>query len=373
MRTLTSRDIRRLRLANHWLAPRADTTAVDVVEHLGALQSQEIWSGLWSIGARSTGLDLEAVLGACEDASILRTWPLRNTVHFVPAVDAHWMLDLAESFAFKGLQRRREFLGLSEQASEDACVVLGEALAHGEPVARDECLEVLAEAGVLSDRRHGYHLLWFAAQRGVICMGPPRGSTQTFVGLDAWVAEPRHLDRSAALAELARRYFTSHGPAPVGELKRWSGLGMTDVRAAVAAAGDRLSEVPTEFGPMMFGADQADALGDAPVAPPEPSRRVLLLSGFDEYVLGYGDRSAIMQPAQLELVVPGNNGMFRPTIVDDGRVVGVWKRKATAKRVDITVEPFGPPSKRLRRDVERAAAVYAAFLGVEPRVHWPDS
>ncbi len=373
MRTLTSRDIRRLRLANHWLAPRAGITAVDIVEHLGALQSQEIWSGLWSIGARSTDLDLEAVLGACEDASILRTWPLRNTVHFVPAVDTHWMLDLAESFAFKGLQRRREHLGLSEQASEDACVVLGDALAHGEPVARDECLDLLAEAGLLTDRRHGYHLLWFAAQRGVICMGPQRGSTQTFVELDTFSPEPRHLDRPAALAELARRYFTSHGPAPVTELKRWSGLGMADVRAAVAAAGDRLSEVPTEFGPMLIGADRAAALGDDPVAPPEGSRRVLLLSGFDEYVLGYGDRSAIMQPAHLKLVVPGNNGMFRPTIVDDGRVVGVWKRKATAKRVDITVEMFGRPSQRLHRDVERAAGEYGAFLGVDPRVRWTDS
>ena len=373
MRTLTARDIRRLRLANHWLAPRPGVSATEVAEHMGALQSQEIWSGLWSIGARSSSLDLAAVQQAGEEAAILRTWPLRNTVHFIPAADTRWMLHLAEGFAFKGVERRREYLGLSDADVETACEVLADALDHGEPVAREDCLELLAEAGVLTESRHGYHLLWFAAQRGVICMGPQRGRTQTFVSLDRWVPDARTVEPDAALGELASRYFTSHGPAPASELRRWSGLKMAQVRRAIEVAGGRLAEVPTEFGPMLLGSEEAAAIGDEPVEAHEGSRRVLLLSGFDEYVLGYGDRAAIMEPDQLQLVVPGNNGMFRPTIVDDGTVIGVWTRKVTAKRVDISPEPFAKLSKRRRADIEQAAAGYGDFLGLDARVRWPES
>jgi hypothetical protein len=369
MRSLTARDVRRLRLRSHWLAPRPEASAAAVVEHLGALQAQEIWSGLWSIGARSSALGLDDVQRACEDAEILRTWPLRNTVHFVPAADAHWMLDVAETYAFASVERRREFLGLDERDADKACDVLSVLLESGEPVAREECLAALEDAGVLTERRHGYHLLWFVAQRKVTCIGPQRGSTQTFVKLDRWAthqqAQPTFEE---SVAELARRYFTGHGPAPAEELKRWTGLGMRVCRSGIARAGDQLTEVPTELGPMLMAAADADALDGAPVEPPEPKRAVLLLSGFDEYVLGYGDRTAIMEPDQLAFVVPGNNDMFRPTIVDDGQVVGVWKRKVTAKRVDITLEPFGRLSKRRLAGIERAADEYGTFLRLPARV-----
>lgn len=370
MRTLTASDIRRLRLRSHWLAPRSALGATDVTAHLGALQAQEIWSGLWSIGARSTELDLEDVNRAAEAGEIVRTWPLRNTVHFIPAVDIRWMLDLAASYAFAGVERRRAFIGMADDVPDAACQVLAEALDHGQPTARDECLAILEAAGVLTERRHGYHLLWYVAQRGVTCIGPQRGSTQTFVKLDRWVGADDDPGQTfaASVAELAFRYVAGHGPVAATELKRWTGLPMKVCRQGVADCGDRLREVATEFGPMLMEADAANAIGDDPVEPPDPERSVLLLAGFDEYVLGYGDRSATMEPEQLALVVPGSNGIFRPTIVDDGRVIGVWKRKTTTKRVDITLEPFQRLTKRQRAGVERAADEFGAFLTLEPRV-----
>lgn len=365
---LTARDIRRLRLANQWLAPRPDVGAVEVVEHLGALQSQEIWSGRWSIGARSIALDVAAVDSATDRAEILRTWPLRNTVHFIPAIDAQWMLALAETFAYKGIERRRAHLGLDEADARRAVELLGSFLSDGEPKLRPDCLAALADAGLLADPSHGYHLLWMAAQNGVTAFGPQRGSQSTFVRLDLWVPELRRLTRDEALAELAFRYFDSHGPVAAVEMRRWSGLGAKDVKRGIALADDRLAEVATEFGPMLMGATGAASLGATAVDPPDPDRSVLLLSGFDEYVLGYGDRSAIMDDGRLQQVVPGNNGMFRPTIVDDGFIIGVWTRKVTRTRVDISLEPFAALDKRQRIGVARAAEEYGAFLGLEPRV-----
>lgn len=366
MRTLTAQDVRRLRLANLHLSPRRGSSPRQVVAHLGALQAQEFWSGVWSIGIRSTDLNADSVFDAIDDGSILRTWPLRNTVHFIPTDSARWMLSVARTFAFKGVERRREYLGLTEEAALGACELLAGTLT--EPTSRNDCIELLIESGLMTQRSHAYHLLWFAAVNAAIVMGPQRGKDQTFVAFDAWV--PSGGDRSFddALAELACRYFTAHGPAPLGELKRWTGLTMPQTRRAVSLAADRLAEVSTEAGPMLMATEQVEALGNAPVDQAESDRSVLLLSGFDEYILGYGDRSAIMEPGQFALVVPGNNGMFRPTIVDDGTVVGVWRRKVTKKRVDIAVEPFGSLTARQSRGIRRAADEYGEFLGLEARV-----
>lgn len=359
-------DVRRLRLRNHWLSPRPDATAEQVVTHLGALQSQELWSGEWSIGSRSTSVDAAAVHQATVGREILRTWPMRGTIHFVPAVDAGWMLELGRTTAFRGVERRRDHLGLSEADALRAIDVLRDALAHGEPVTRTECTRILDEAGLMADRSYAYHLLWFASQHGATCIGPQAGKEQTFVALPAWVEDQREMSRDDALGELAFRYFDSHGPAGRKELGRWTVLPAADVRRAIERAGDRLVPVDTELGEMLVSARVADGLDGTPIERPETD--VLLLSGFDEYVLGYGDRSAIMSPEQLQLVVPGSNGVFRPTVLDDGVVVGTWKRTVKRTRVDIAVSPFGSLNARQRSGIDRAAAAYGRFLGLDAAV-----
>lgn len=368
MRVLTDSDIRRLRLSNQWLAPRSDAHPLEVVEHLGALQAQELWSGQWSIGARSGRIDAAAVHRSGLDREILRTWPMRGTIHFVPANDAGWMLELGRTTAFRGVERRREFLKLDEADAIAAIDVLRDALVEGAPVARSECQQILEDAGVLKDRRHLYHLLWFASQHGATAIGPVLGKEPSYVNLDAWVTAPRELTRDEALAELAVRYFAGHGPAPQKELARWSALPAADVKRAVVGAAERLVTVATERGEMLMGAAIAEGLGAAPVDPPDPERGVLLLGGFDEYVLGYGDRSTMMTPEQAKLVVPGGNGVFRPTVVDDGVVIGTWKRATKKAHVDITVSPFGRLDARQRRGLERAGAEYGQFLGLEARI-----
>lgn len=362
---LSVADIRRLRLRNQWLVSRPDATASDVVTHMGALQAQELWSGEWSIGSRSSSLDAAAVHDAAQNRRILRTWPMRGTIHFVPAPDAGWMLALGRTSAFKGVERRRDFLGLSEESAVAAIGVLRDALAHGEPVTRSECTRILEDAGLLTDRSQAYHLLWFAAQHGATCIGPQAGKEQTFVAFDSWVDEPVELSRDDALAELAFRYFDSHGPAARKELGRWTALPAADVRRAIELAGDRLVAVETEHGEMLLSSSAAETIGSAAVKVPEVASSVHLLSGFDEYMLGYGDRSAMMTAEQMKLVVPGSNGVFRPTVIDDGTVIGTWKRAVKKTRVDIVVSPFGDLSVRQRKGVDEAADAYGRFLGLD--------
>ena len=252
-------------------------------------------------------------------------------------------------------------LGLTEATLEAAVQVLIEALRGGGCLTRAECVQLLVDAGVHTAPEHGYHLLLYASQIGVTCMGPQEGTEQTFVLLDEWVTDPRVLDREQALAELALRYVRSHGPVTRHDLARWTGLTVGDATRAIALAGDDL--VPVEVG----GTEMVMAaalLGEEPADDPG----VLLLPGFDEYMLGYKDRAAMLTDEQFEMVVPGRNGVFRPTVVVGGRVAGTWSRKVRTAHVDVVVVPFGTLSPATRRGLDRAAGAYGEYLGLEARV-----
>jgi hypothetical protein len=353
------------RLESLLLDRRTVRSPGEVVEWFGAMQAQDLASGEWSFGVRCAGLTQADVHRATIDREIVRTWPMRGTVHFVPPRDARWMLEVTGVRALAGAARRREQLGLTESVVDAAAQVLQEALRGGECLTRAECVEHLVEAGVHTAPEHGYHLLWYASQIGVTCIGPQQGKEQTFVLLDEWVPDPRRLDRDEALAVLALRYVRSHGPVTRHDLARWTGLAVGDATRAIALAGDELVPVEVDGIDMVVAAEQLEH--DGPDLP-----GVLLLPGFDEYMLGYKDRAAMLTDEQFERVVPGRNGVFKPTVVVDGRVVGTWSRKVRAAHVDVQVSPFGRIPAAARRGLARAADEYGEYLCLDARVSVAD-
>ncbi|PZF92262.1 winged helix DNA-binding domain-containing protein [Micromonospora deserti] len=345
--------------------PTARSSSVaEVVAWFGAMQAQDAASGMWSLGARLPGLSHADVHDALERREALRTWPMRGTIHLVPARDARWMLELTGVRSLAGAATRRAQLGLAEADAARATEVLGEALAGGGRLTRAQCLATLTAAGIDTGGQRGYHLLWYASVRGVTCLTPNVGSAQTFALLDEWAPAPHRPDRDEALALLTRRYVRSHGPVTAREFAGWTGLTLTDARRGFAAAGAALAAVRV---------DGEEALVDAALldAPREPVDDVLALPGFDEYLLGYKDRSLMLDPAHKDAIVPGGNGVFQATLVRAGRVVGTWKRTVGPDRVTVTARPLVAvdPAQRVR--VERALGRYAAFLDRDLRVDWP--
>ncbi len=362
MITIDADDVRRLRMISLLLAERSERRPGEVVEWMGAMQAQDLASGEWSFGVRCAGLTQADIHQATLDRSIVRTWPMRGTVHFVPPRDARWMLEVVGTRALAGAQRRREYLGLTEEIVNRATEVLRHALAGGKRLTRAECVEHLVAAGLHTASEHGYHLLWYASQVGVTCIGPQLGKEQTFVLLDEWVPDPRRLDRDEALAELAIRYFRSHGPTTVKDFAGWTGLNLGEARTAIALARDALVAAQADGVAMVMSnelldtaANVAHRSGNAP--------DVLLLPGFDEYLLGFKDRSAMITPERMKRVIPGGNGVFMPTIVEDGAVIGTWKRQVKRDRVDIIATPFEVLTATQHRGLQRAAHEYAAYLG----------
>ncbi|WBC16793.1 winged helix DNA-binding domain-containing protein [Micromonospora sp. WMMA1998] len=338
-------------------------SVADVVEWFGAMQAQDAASGLWSLGVRLPGRNQDDVRAALERREALRTWPMRGTVHLVPARDAHWMLAVTGVRALAAVAGRWRQLGLTVADGDEAGDVLGAALSGGGRLSRTDCLAALRDAGLDTTGQRGYHLLWYASQRGITCIAPHVGAEQTFVLLDDWVPDPHRPERDEALAMLAHRYVRGHGPVTRHELARWSGLTVTDATRAVALAGDRLAPVEVDGEAAVVDA----ALLDAPRAPVDD---VHTLPGFDEYLLGFKDRSLMLDPAHADAVVPGNNGMFQSTVVRGGRVVGTWKRTLGRSAVTVTVRQLVPFDAALRARVDAALTDYARFLGLDLRHSW---
>lgn len=349
-----------------------DADVAGVVTWFGAMQAQDLGSGLWSFGVRLPHLTRADVEAALERREALRTWPMRGTVHFVPSRDAHWMLDLMGVRALAKSARRREILGLPEEVADRAVAVLGEALAGGRRLTRAQCVATLEAAGIDGAGQRAYHLLWYASQCGVTCIAPNVDGEQTFVLLDEWVPDPvrlgRDLDRDAALTTIALRYFRSHGPTTPQDLAGWTGLPMADVRRGIAGAGDALTTVTVDGRAMLV--DPALLDGGTPVRRPS-SADVVALPGFDEYLLGFKDRSLMVADEHKQAIIPGNNGMFLATIVRGGRVVGTWRRTARGQRVVVDVQPLVRLGAADRKRVEVALARYGRFVDRALEVRWP--
>jgi hypothetical protein len=350
-----------LRMTSLLLRGGGPSSVAGIVEWFGAMQAQDMNSGLWSLGARLPGSTVDDINAALERCEAVRTWPMRGTVHLVPPADVHWMLEVMGVRALAGVAKRREILGLDEKTVDQATDILGAALTGGKRLTRAECLAALTDGGVEVTGQRGYHLLWYAAQRGIIVIAPHIGKEQTFVLLDEWVPEPRRPSRDEALGLVALRYFRSHGPATRKDLAGWTGLTMTDVRTGVAVAGDALTTVDVDGVEMVMSAEAAAV----------ERADWLALPGFDEYMLGFKDRSLMLDAGHLQVVVPGGNGMFRSTIVRDGRVVAVWTRALARKGVTVTVEPLTPFSSRDRHSIAAALQPYADYLGLPLTVKNP--
>ena len=336
-----------------------------VVLWFGAMQAQDLASGLWSLGVRLPSLTQADVEASLERREALRTWPMRGTVHLVPSRDAHWMLDVLGARPLAGAPARRATIGLDDIDAERSVDVLGAALAGGRRLTRKQCVEALASAGIDSAGQRGYHLLWYASQRGVTCIAPNVDGEQTFVLLDEWVPDPVRLDRDEALATIALRYFRSHGPATRQDFAGWTGLSAADTKRGIQACGSALTVVRVGDLEMLA----ATQLLDPPDGRSVPD--LLALPGFDEYMLGFKDRSLFMQREHLREVVPGSNGVFRATIVGEGRVIATWKRELVGtSRVRVRVWPLRPMGAKRRRDVERRLVPFGTFLGRTVEVQW---
>lgn len=351
-----SMDIAACRLHQLLVSRKPFTQPVQVVKHLGAMQAQDYLASLWAIGLRVSGerpITEATVEKAASDRQIVRTWPMRGTLHWVAAEDVHWMLELLTPRIIRLSAGRHRELDLDQSTFKQSRSCVEATLAGGKQLTRQEMYNELQEAGISTEGQRGYHILVYLAQTGVICWGPRRGKQHTFTLLEEWIGKGQPLQREEALAKLARRYFTSHGPATVYDFSYWSGLTVTESRKALKIIRTDLEEIPAEDQNYWF-IPESEPSGERVEQPG-------LLPAFDEILCGYKDRSALLDKEDHRDVIL-RNGIFMPSILLDGKIRGIWKRTLAANEVRMQLNTFDSLNDKQQKALTEAAHNYGAFL-----------
>lgn len=333
-------DIVRARLSSQLLGKSQAKSCAEVVSTLGALQAQDDASVLWSIGVRLPGATLAQVEHAIAQGSVVRSWLLRGTLHVAAAQDIRFILALVAPRLLQLREARRTALALDARNLLRCEKAITRALAGGKRVTREQAGELFRAVGVEPEGQRAYHVLSHLALQRVICFGPNQGNQHTFVLLDEWVPAQPELSEEEACARLASCYFRGRAPASVADFGWWSGL--TAARVKLGMANCERAPDPT----------------------PVSGTSAQLLPGFDEYLLGYKDRSAQLPAQYADKVVPGSNGIFLPTLLVNGQVVGTWKRIVGKTKVRIVLAPFAPLPARSQSALASAAKQYGKFLGL---------
>jgi hypothetical protein len=215
---------------------------------------------------------------------------------------------------------------------------------------------VLARSGVAGDGTQRLaHVIMHAELEAVICSGVRRGSQFTYALLDERVPAVRALSREEALAELTRRYFTSHGPAQLSDFTWWSGLTAAEARAGLEMSRRDLAEEMVDGKRYWLAASQGSV--------ETPPRAAYLLPPYDEYLIAYKDRGAALD-APMWNSIAGRDPFIAPVVLD-GRVVGGWKRTLEEGAVSIILDLPGRLSRADTALVNEAARRYGAFLGLD--------
>lgn len=348
-------EIRRRRLAGQFLTTPGPANGSDVVRALGAVQAQDYAGAKWGVAQRTTGRTDAEIEREFESGQILRTHVLRPTWHFVVPADIRWMLELTGprvSAMIAPINRRLE---LDSGVYRRAHRVFTKALAGGKFLTRSELATLLARGGVAgaTGQRLG-HLMMQAEVDGVVCSGPRKGKQFTYALLDERAPSAPSLPRDEALAELTKRYFTGRGPATSRDFAWWSGLTVTEAKRGIALAASALER-------LVIGDAEHWIAQDAPrLTRRTPTAH--LLPNYDEYFIGFRDRSAIGQRVRDTSTVTGGNALIPHVLVVDGELVGIWRRALERDRVVLSLQPLTRLTRSETSRVTAEARRFGRFL-----------
>lgn len=364
---ITSKVMGRLRMAAQGLLGDGYSSVPEAVRSMTAMQAQDLQSALWAVGLRVPGAGLSDVRGALESGTVVRSWPMRGTLHLLAPEDLRWILNITTARLVQGMSSRHRQLEIAA-GDVDVCrkialdLVSGGRGVSGMPGAtRGELFAAFEAGGQSPAGQRGIHLLGLLCQSASLVPGPLDGNQQKFVAFDEWITTSRDLGREEGISELVLRYLRSHGPATVRDFAWWSNTTLTEARAALASVSGELVEL--EFGGTNYWlSPETAALLDDGVP---GQRTVRALPGFDEFVLGYTDRSLVLPPEHAQKIVPGGNGVFKKAIAAGGEVIGTWGRQGNGRAAAVVPVPFdeakplGPASLAA---FNRAAESYERFL-----------
>jgi len=356
---MTTTDIVHLRLFNQQIAETKFREPAEIVSWLVAMQAQEYAMAKWAIGLRLPGATDEIIEKAFADGLILRTHLMRPTWHFVTPKDIRWLLKLTaprveaiNSFTY----RQQDLDNKIFKRSNDIII---KTLEGRKQLTRVELQAALKQKKIIADGIRLSCLMMKAELEGIICSGARRGKQFTYTLLEERVAPTKPLTKKEALAELANRYFTSRGPATVKDFATWSGLSVTEAREGVAMLTSKFIKEKINEQEYIFIPTSWDMNNKIQTS--------FLMPDYDEYGMGYKDRSSIFNTKVDLSQFKNDNPIFNRMIIIDGKIEGTWKRAIKNNTVSIETVPFSTLSKTKQQALAKAIKKYCEFVGKDIR------
>ncbi|KAA6352472.1 hypothetical protein EZS27_000191 [termite gut metagenome] len=342
-----------IRLVSQQLLGTGMQTPEDVVSWMGAMQAQDYAMAKWAVGIRFPGSTDKMVEEAFNKGEILRTHVLRPTWHLVAPENIRWMLSLSADKIKASARSRDRDLEITGELYSQVNRIIQKSLEGNNHLTREAVGQALKEAGIAVDTSRMIHFMMRAEVEGMVCSGALQGKSHTYALLDERVPPTKPLHKEEALAKLAQLYFTSHCPATLQDFIWWSGLSQTEAKKGLEAVKSGL--VAEEVNGQTYWI--ADAFKNATSS---VDTSVYLLPAFDEYIISYRDRKAVL-PSENHSKAVSSNGIFRPVIVANGQVIGLWKKMDT-KNEPVLLSFFEPSNVITNNETNRALDAFSAFL-----------
>jgi hypothetical protein len=350
---MTYQEISHHRLVSQKLYKTSPASPQEIVKHLGAMQAQDYSMAKWAIGSRCDAT--EAVIEeAINSAEIIRTHILRPTWHFVSADDIYWLLDLSAP------QVKRFTISAAKKYGYDAKILdqtnskIEKLLAGNNHMTRDEIMQELGIKKTSSVDFLSAALMMNAELDGLVCNGRMKGKQITYALLEERVPKPKSkLTKEEGLAKLALKYFESHGPASLRDFSWWSGFPSTICQNAINAIKLQLNSVEIDDQIFWFGNDSSN----------ENSFResVHFLPAFDEILISYKTREAsILLEHQSKAFT--NNGIFKPVILENSKVIGTWKRTIAKDHAKIETHFFSETESHKKAIIFESIKAFENYL-----------
>lgn len=347
-------DLLQMRLASQLLGTATQRTPADVIDHFGAMQSQDYNGAMWAVAQRTEHVTATDVGAAVARGAILRTHVMRPTWHFVSPDDIVWLLDVSRDRLLSTFSYYFRKYDLNDAIFKQTDAIIINMLADGTHATRKELARALTNKKVdVSDLIRLTHIIFHAEIMGYICSGVPRGKQQTYALLEERAPHARHLDRSSALTELAYRYFSSHGPATLEDFAWWAGLTKRDAQKGIEGSARRLKTIEKSDTLYWYTASPLSATA---------ANEAYFLPNYDEYLVAYANRDNLFDLARKEHLDSRQNPLFNNVLIVKGIAVATWKKTEHSREATLALTPFRTFTSGEMESIVRAAQRYGRYL-----------
>ena len=354
------------RIVSQGLVPATSATSVvQAVSNLLAVQGQQVSALPHALLERTPSAKFSDVSTAFNQLELVRSRPMRGTVHITSAADYHWLRLTLNQRSTYSLRNQLVLGGISETDLETAWQLV-KTHAGEQGIRRKDMFALWVLSGLAVKAQNTTSpqappteqarvnrwctlMMWELDRNGLVVEGPMGTNEHRFIDATCLPAatsaasgykfDPTNL--RAARMEVARRYAYGHGPVSVADLARWAALPVTQARQALEDAASDSSGIKQiirvkiekntftpaappkavkEYNQLLYmRADLPDLLTDNL----SQARRLIYLPAFDELHVGYRNRTCLTDEAGEKLICPNANGLFRPLIVNNGRLIAV--------------------------------------------------